>query len=90
MKKLPVAERILFVLFILAVLAFPVTGQYALSGLTQGLDWIFQQAFIYSWVVVGVFAVYLLMYCGFRYANLTKVNIPKKGVKTAKAGKYIA
>lgn len=88
-NKIAVPERILLVLMVLAVISNPLSGQYILSSAQQGLDWVFTQMFIYSYVPMCVFGAYALLYCGFRYARMERVNVPKKGAKTQKAGQFI-
>lgn len=74
-------ERLALVLLVAMLLTNPLTGQYVL----QGLDWAFQQMFLYGAWVTLVATIYLIGLMAYYYRRSQKINIPAKGKKKSQA-----
>lgn len=86
MKNLTLVEKALVGLGLLAGLTNPFTGAVIL----QGIDWVFQQGFVYVSPYAGpVFTVSFAIYMVVRNRKAEKVNVPSKSHK-AKSSKFIA
>jgi hypothetical protein len=76
--KLNNSQKGLIIAIIVFLSFFPPTGAY----INLGIDWLFQQMFIYGSYVAAVAGVYIIGYLLWSLRP-TPVNIPKKAKKTS-------
>jgi hypothetical protein len=96
-NRIPWGYKVLAVMWLVALVVNPLTGQLFNSGIVWALQHLilaadkgFELAFKYIsyWATIAA-SVSTLIYISFRYGQHNSVNIPSKSANTQKAGKMI-
>lgn len=87
MTKIPLKDKLALGLFIVALLANPLSNQYVVDVTVRGLIYVSREFGVYVTIIAAVYFTGYILYNA--WASREKVNIPKKSAKTLKAGKLI-